>query len=226
MKDEKLEQEFEEYFQGINTPDNITADAKKYVKRKSRFMPQFLKFASVAASFVLVFALSLVFFFNRQKSDGNEYDRPTAPSAVGVYGDERLTAKSADAYTVATIEPSLKIIQNLAYSYYSSVTGCNAYYMDEELALVSADVTLISNSHRHESTIYVEFAEEVYSPLKEYLDGAEKHYKGLTYFITEQFAENGEPLFKLYVIKDGVKYYFNITSSDESAYTKYLDMLI
>ncbi len=39
MKDDKLEKEFEEYFKGVNTPDNITGDAKKYVRTEKRAMP-------------------------------------------------------------------------------------------------------------------------------------------------------------------------------------------
>ena len=36
MKDDKLEKEFEEYFKGVNTPDNITGDAKKYVRTEKK----------------------------------------------------------------------------------------------------------------------------------------------------------------------------------------------
>ena len=31
MKDDKLEQQFKEYFNGVETPKNITGDAKKHV---------------------------------------------------------------------------------------------------------------------------------------------------------------------------------------------------
>ena len=45
MKDQRLEKEFEEYFKGINTPDDITEGAKKYVKPKNKFFHFFLPWA-------------------------------------------------------------------------------------------------------------------------------------------------------------------------------------
>ena len=75
MKDNNLEKQFDEYFKGVNIADDITADAKKSVERKRKTMPKILKFASIAASIVLVFAVALTVIlktdFNKASSENN-----------------------------------------------------------------------------------------------------------------------------------------------------------
>ena len=89
MKDNRLEEEFDEYFKGVNIPDDITADAKKCVTPRRKVMPKFVKFASIAASFVLVFAVALTVIFKNdfKKGSSNGGDasvdntRPDAPDS-------------------------------------------------------------------------------------------------------------------------------------------------
>ena len=78
MKDEKLEKQFEEYFKGASLPSGITDDAKKHVKAKRPALPRFVKFASVAASFIIVFVTSVVLTLKFTSSP----DAPDAPPAV------------------------------------------------------------------------------------------------------------------------------------------------
>lgn len=232
MKDEKLEKQFEEYFHGVKIPDDITADAKKHVKSKSTVMPTFLKFASVAASFVLVLTATLLIVFNTRSAPPVNDDLNGGDASNGVvpfipYGDEQLSFSRADAYTISEINPSLKFIGAWAFDG-GSVENCSAGYLNGELALVKAEVSLIYGFSRHDTEVFVEFTDEntVYSPLKDYADGIKGNYKGVDYYTTSETAENGEPMYKLHFTYNRIKYYFNIASLDEYAYFKYLQTII
>ncbi len=221
MKDDKLEKEFEEYFKGANTPNGITADAKKYVKPKTAFLPKFVKLASVAASFALVFAVAVAIVLKR-----NVDSVPTEPQ-VGYYTDADLDLQKTSAYAVYDLHPSLAFIQNLAVSSNASVDGCTAGYRDGKLTLVKADVNLLANLCRDETTVYVEFTDEtaVYAELADYADGSKGSYGGINYYLTSGTAENGEPRYRLHAYYGGVKYYFDVRSTDRNAYEKYLRMI-
>lgn len=244
MKDDRLEKEFEEYFKGINTPDDITGGAKKYVKPKNSFMPKFVKLASIAASFVLVFAVALTIVLKsdfNSPSEGNHSfgndnaDSNTAPPASDspaevyyYYSDSDLSLNEANAYSISSLDKSLKFIESLAIADNASVNKCEAAYKDNKLALVKADVSLTSGLNRDETKIFVEFTDRqtVHSGLAGYYDGYTHYYRGAKYYLTEGVAENGEPEFKLHVNYNGVKYYFNVTSSDTRAYEKYLNLIV
>ena len=248
MKDERLEKEFDEYFKGLNISDDITADAKKSVEVKRRTMPKFLKFASIAASIVLVFAVSLAVIFNSDfnkasfdgNSSSNESNAPggSAPDhedpscgdsgRFELYTDSDLVQSDISAYTLSSLDKSLKFIENFAVADNASVNTCKAGYRDGKLALVKAEVNISSGLSRDETTVYVEFTDSntVYSELAEYYDGYTYYYYGAQYYLTRTTAENGEPEFKLHILHRGVKYYFNVHSSDFRAYEKYLDLIV
>ena len=220
MKDERLEREFEEYFKGVKPPDNITGDAKKFVKPKQKFLPKFVKFASIAASFVLVFAVALTIVLKTNfNKDGNGFK---------TYTDADLTYTNANAYSVSSLDGSLKFIENFAFASNVGVEFCEAGYRDGKLALAKAQIRVLDGLVRDETQIYVEFTDEklIYKGLSEYYDGDKKDYRGAEYYLTVGTAENGEPQFKLHVNYEGVKYYFNVISSDENAYLKYLKLII
>lgn len=246
MKDDKLEKQFDEYFENVKTPDNITADAKRYVKRKNAVTPRFVKFASIAASFVLVLAISLtVILTTRQEvpaapdnsanggasepgtSDEDSVNSPDGTWHFVSYADSDLSVEQTEVYGITKLNNSLKFIRNLAYSG-ASVTECFAGYMNGGLAIVKADVSLIDGLSRHEAKVFVEFtdADTVYSPLTNYYRGTKGTYSGVTYYLTRETAENGEPLNKLQFTYGGVKYYFSVSSSDENSYMKYLKLII
>ncbi|MDE7438891.1 MAG: hypothetical protein K2N23_00005 [Clostridia bacterium] len=238
MKDERLEQEFEEYFKGVNTPGNITGDAKKFVKPRRNVLPKIVKFASIAASFVLVFAVALTIAlksnFNKgdaapPAADGSHGSSPTTPSdSFKYYTDATLSTESADAYSISSLNKSLKFIENFAIATNSSVNSCEAKYANGKLALAKADISLLSGLTRDDTTVYVEFTDEktIYNELADYYDGVRNTYRGAEYYLTETTAENGERQFKLHVSYMGVKYYFNVLSSDRWAYEKYLNMIV
>ena len=260
MKDNRLEKEFEEYFKGVNISNDITADAKQSVGRKRKIMPKILKFASIAASIVLVFAVSLTVILKSdflKKSDsspsvGNssqgsgdaDPSDPGAsdPSAPGssdespgsdsvrfeLYSDSDLVKNDISAYSVSSLDKCLKFIENFAVADNASVTTCNAGYLNGKLALVTAQVSITSGLNRDETAVFVEFtaANTVYSGLEDYYDGYTYYYYGADYYLTRTTAENGEPEFKLHILYKGVKYYFNVHSSDIKAYQKYLDLIV
>lgn len=238
MKDDKLEKEFEEYFKGVNTPDDITRDAKKYVKPKRNVMPKFVKFASVAASFVLIFAVALTIIlkadFNKADNDASTDSKPSQTPDISdsdngfkFYVDGDIETSDANEYALSSLNSALRFIENFAIASNANVEKCEAGYRNGKLALVRADVNLLNGLSRDETTIFVEFTDKnlIYRELADYYDGEIYSYRGLKYYLTEKTGENGEPEFKLHVSYNGVKYYFNVRSSDKKAYEKYLNFV-
>ena len=239
MKDERLEKEFEEYFKGVNTPGNIIGDAKNLVRRRRNIWPKVVKFASIAASFVLVFAVALTIVLKSDFNKGGDSTTPSGPPQ-GVtpspvpdddfkyYTDATLSTESTNAYSLSSLNESLRFIENFAIAANASVNYCEAAYTDGKLTLARADVSLLNGFSRDETKIYVEFTDEklIYSELADYYKGNKSYYRGAEYYLTQTTAENGEPNFKLHVSYGGVKYYFDVISSDLKAYEKYLKMIV
>ena len=248
MKDDRLEKEFDEYFKGVNISNDITADAKKSVKPKRTIVPRIVKFASIAASIVLVFIISLTVMLkndfkkgnmNNSASDGatrpddpNE-DNSQAPGFEGdktqfvLYTDSDLNQVDANVYSLSSLDLSLKLIENFAIADNASVVSCKAAYKDDKLALVTAEVSILSGLNRDETTVFVEFTDErqIYYALADYYDGKIYNYRGAQYYLTATTAQNGEPEYKLHVSYNGVKYYFSVQSSDTKSYEKYLKLV-
>ncbi len=229
MKDKKLEEKFGEYFKGVNTPDNITDDAKKYAVRKRAVLPKIVKFASVAASFVLVFTAALIIILRGGITPPEKGgDSAVPPPALVTYGNGELEYREANAYAASDLELSLYFIRNLAVASNAGVNEMTAGYGADGLALVKADACLFNGLLRHDTKIFVEFTEEntVHEELEDYRHGVVYEYRGVTYRLTRTIAENGEPEQKLYFLYQGVKYYFNVTSADEYAHLRYLEMIV
>ena len=252
MKDKKLEEEFEVYFKGVNTPDNITGDAKKFVKPKQSFLPKFVKFASVAASFVLVFAVALTIVIKsnlNNPSDGDtsaenppanapDAEAPDAaetPGATGTpddgfryYTDADISTVQANAYSISSLNGSLKFIENFAVASNASVSTCEVSYIGKTLTLAKAEISVLNGLTRDDATVFVEFTESklIYDELEEYYGETKNNYRGAEYYLTRTVGENGEPQFKLHISYRGVKYYFNVTSPDQKAYQRYLNLIV
>ena len=248
MKDKKLEQQFNEYFDGIEVPANLAEDAKKFVKKpeKSSVLPRFLKIASVAASFIVCFAVifALVLRFNppvgeTNKGDGTaseDSNRPVPPSSgdngadepsasdPAYYGTDDITFAYTDPYTISGGKTPLKFIEALALADNAYVTAQTATFEDGSEAFAYAEVTLISGV-RDETKIYVEFTDGVYEELKAYREGEKINYGGITFYLTQETDDYGEPVSKVFTQKGGVKYYFAVTSSDTQSYIKYLQLI-
>lgn len=230
MKDKELEEKFKGYFEGAEIPElpnDIAADAKKSVKRRETRLPRFAKIASVAASFVLVFAVAAVLIARTDFSavlpgDTNESGAP----AVSTYDASSLRFDEENAYALSKIDGSLTFIENLAYKSNADVRNAyTSHFADNETAFAYAEVTIISDV-RYDAKIFVEFTAQTFGPLVSYADGTAGIYRGISYYLTREVAENGEPVNKLLAEKNGVKYYFNVQSSDENSYIKCLDLLL
>lgn len=227
MKDERLEQQFKEYFDGVDVPElpnNIVADAKKSVKRRESRLPRFAKIASIAASFVLVFAVAAVVI---ARTDFSAF-APDAPGAsqIKTYGVADVEHTERSAYELSSFDKSLKFVENLAYLPQADVKTAVTYnFAGGEKAFAYAEVTLISGA-RYDAEIYVEFAQDTFEPLKDYAGGTSGTYLGISYRLTKEIADNGEPVNKLLVERGGVKYYFNVQSSDENSYLKCIELLL
>ncbi|MDE7082384.1 MAG: hypothetical protein K2O89_01610 [Clostridia bacterium] len=229
MKDKRLEEKFEGYFEGVEIPalpNNIVADAKKSVQRRESKWPRFAKIASIAASFVLVFAVAAVLI---ARADFSAFDQSGAAGdgqTAKIYGVSEVEYIDADAYTLSSVDGSLKFIETLAYAGNADVrTAVTSHFADGETAFAYAQVTLIAGV-RYDAEIIVEFTENTFEPLTAYADGAAGNYRGLSYRLTKEIAKNGEPVNKLLVEKGGIKFYFNVQSSDENSYIKCLELLL
>lgn len=239
MKDDKLEKEFGEYFKGVNTPDGITADAKKRVKKENTFLPKFAKFASIAASFVLVAAVALTVVLKTDVKEGQSTlpSTPDQSSSDGVligdkylylYSEDGLAQKKENPYSVTSLNPALKFMERIALADNADVKNCTSLYNGETLYMVKADLDVLSGFSRDETEMIAEFTEENYvlREVAEYYAGEKGTYYGAEYYLTETVGGNGEPEFKLIVINDGIKYYFDVKSSDKTAYGKYLNLVL
>lgn len=234
MKDKRLDEQFKEYFKGVEIPElpnNIVADAKKSVKRRNSTLPRFAKIASIAASFVLVFAVAAVLIaradFSAMQPDlPNQGGASSAPDAY-TYTYSELRFDEENAYNLSKVDKSLTFIENLAYKPNADVTGAYTSHFkeDNETAFAYAEITLIAGA-RYDAKVFVEYSEQTFEPLKDYADGIAGTYRGVSYRLTRETAENGEPVNKLYIKNGEVKYYFTVQSSDENSYQKCIDMLL
>lgn len=233
MKDKRLEEQFKEYFEGVTPPElpnNIVADAKKSVKRRDRRLPRFAKIASIAASFVLVFAVAAVLIaradFSAIIPDNSEDNSSGDAADIKTYAVSELRYDEENVYDLSATNKNLKFIETLAYMNNAEVSKVyTSHFADEDTAHVYAEATYVASA-RYDMQIFVEFSDKTFEPLKEYSEGTAGKYRGISYYLTQEVAENGEPVNKLLAVKDGVKYYFTVQSSDENSYIKCLEMLL
>lgn len=233
MKDKRLEEQFKEYFEGVTPPElpnNIVADAKKSVKRRDIRLPRFAKIASIAASFVLVFAVAAVLIaradFSAIVPDHSEDNSSGDAAEIKTYAVSELRYDEENVYDLSATNKNLKFIETLAYMNNAEVSKVyTSHFADEDTAHVYAEATYVASA-RYDMQIFVEFSDKTFEPLKEYSEGTAGKYRGISYYLTQEVAENGEPVNKLLAVKGGVKYYFTVQSSDENSYIKCLEMLL
>ena len=227
MKDRKLEEQFSGYFEGMNVPENLAEDAKKYVKAPSA-LPRFYKFVSVAASIIIVFAVALVLVFRPFAADGGEdpdFDGTNSPDAVApsYYSDGDVTLSAVSGYSLAAIDPALAFMEKFAYASNADVTAQRAEFSGGETAFVKAEVVQIAGA-RYDAEILVDFSGKVYEPTASYMRGEQYYFKGVSYALTEGEID-GEPNYKIYAEKGRIKYYISVTSSDTQSYLRYLEII-
>lgn len=217
MKDKKLEEQFNEYFDGVKVPENITEDAKKYVNKPAR-LPKFVKTASIAASFLLCTVAAIALILRAPSAAA-----PETP-AVSYYKESEVSYSAENAYAASELKPELKFVERLAFSNNADVKLKRADFENGETAFALAEVIYVDGV-RDDTEIYVEYTSGVFSPLKDYSDGEEFYYGGMSYRLTQEFDESGEPVSKVYAQKNGIKYYLSVTSSNTQSYQKYLKFI-
>lgn len=223
MKDKKLEEQFNGYFEGINPPENLAEDAKKYVKAPSR-LPRFAKFASIAASVVLVVTAAILIILNPFAAtlpDGEIQEPDTSDPAL--YYEKDISLSRVNGYSLGTIDPALKFLESFAYASNADLRAERAVFDGGETAFIRAEILQVAGA-RYETEIFVDFSGKIYEPLSAYTEGEQFYYGGVPYRLTRSEV-NGEPNGKVYFQKDGLNYFISVTSSDTSAHLKYLDII-
>lgn len=238
MDDKRLQNEFDGYFEGVNLPRNITADAKAQVKSRKRDIRKwFLRLAPVAAAFIFIVAASVAFVnrlspfngengsdkFNGSDSADNDKDNG-ANTGYSYYTIDELTAKHLDPYSAININ-GLGFAENLANAPNSNV-NLTAFYKSENLVLAQAEISILHNGYRHDAVLYVEYTDEYYcfEDLKDYITGEELPYRGYDLIFNTSFDE-GENVYTVYTYAGGVKYYLYLMTAEPNGYELYFDFL-
>jgi len=230
-KDEKLESVFDEYFESSKAPDeSVLTAAKNSMKKakapKSGVWKRVLVSAACAV-FALLFAVGLIYLPSKvggiiAGTNGGD----TADLKIDYYSAEGLSQSQIDFYSDGA--PSgIGFVKKLDLARNFSVNAVNGYSSEGELNFVEADISAVVNGSRHDAVVYAEYTQKnsACELFKEYYGGEKATYRGLNLlcFDTE---ENGEPVKKLTFERKDVKYYVAVASSDEYAYTVWLDLII
>ncbi|MDE6373526.1 MAG: hypothetical protein K2L72_03415, partial [Clostridia bacterium] len=227
-KDKDLERAFDEYFDAGKAPDlSVTDGAKNLIRHPKRISAPIRRalIAAACAASVFVSGAGLYFF---PATVGNIADviigdnqagsvQPPSVSVIEYYGAENLSESAIDVFADGA-PAGLDFVKKLEFAKNYSVNSVNGYSADGDLAYVKAEFSAVVNAARHDAVVYAEYTEtnSVCEIFEEYYDGERSYYGGYGYlcFYTE---ENGEPVRKLTLERDGVKYYVSVTSTDEFA---------
>lgn len=232
MKDEKkLQEEFDEYFGGVNLPDNMTADAKLHVKRRKNTGLIWLKrLAPIAAAAVLIVAFTVFFNLAPRANGGSDgFDSPqnqgnTSPQ-YSFYTADKLIPENMD-ITVADKIAGLKFTEKFIFK--KNVSASVTAYSDAAGRLIFAEinVSLIYNGYRHDGVIIAEFTDRYVclDDMKDYLEGSNRTYYDMEY-VYNGGEDKGEPVHRVFACKNDVKYYISVTTAQKSGYMLYVDWI-
>lgn len=226
MKDERLEKQFDEYFNGLDKPQGITAKAKNANKRGRPNGAKILKFASLAACLVLVCTVTVLALRAASPAPADPPGNGTNDGSEATYYSlSSLTAKQLDAYAIdAKAQPELAPVTKLANAANADVTQLTEYGSDGDAFIVKAEIILLDNGTRQDVTMYVEYADSICREVQYIAEGESKYYKNVPYSYVLTY-DDGEPVSNFSAQKNGVKYYVCVKSSDGSAYIKYLSLI-
>jgi len=221
-KDKILEEKFEEYFDGINPPYGLTNAAKQTAERKKRTRKGILKGLIPAVCAVVICAVFVVFFTNRGTGD---YDKPTPPAVTyDYYALDDLVLSEINVYS-NNVPKELKFASAFAYAENSAVNSASSYALNGKRALVKTEISSVGKGRRSDATIYAEFVNEIYEPLKDFAEGENCAYGNLNIKYS-QTAEDGETVGNAYFVYGGVKYYLSVKSGDGNAVFDYIDAIV
>lgn len=222
MSDKKLQHEFDEYFEGANLPENITADAKAQVRTKKR--GGFLKWlapAVLAAVLLSVGILAVYMNFSPVFQSANNPNSADHPDYI-FYSSAPLTEAPIDPYSADDIK-GLDFAKKLAVSKYTTVR-LSGFSDGSDLKYAQATASMIQNGFRYDAVIYTEYTEEYVclDELQSFLSGTERIMNGCSCIFNTSY-DRGENVYKIYFIKNGVKYYISVMTSDnENNLAKFL----
>lgn len=213
MSDKKLQREFDEYFEGTNLPEDITADAKARLRQKKRggffkwLVPVALAVVLVSVGFIAAYM-----DFSANFQTGNGGNSANSPQYT-YYSSSSLSESPIDPYSAGEIK-GLTFAEKLAKSGNASVrlTG----FEDENgLKYALASASMIHGGYRYDAVIYAEYTEEYLclEELKDYLSGSERILCGRVCIFSASY-DNGENVYKIYFRSGGVKYYLSVITSD------------
>lgn len=238
-KDFDLERGFDEYFEAGKAPDVSVCDgAKNLISKPRRRVNASLRRALVAAACaagVFLSGTGLYFFPTAVSniadtiSGNHQAGAPFPPypdsTQIEYYGADGLTESALELYS-DDAPRGLDFVRRLDGAANFSVNSINGYSSDGNLAFVKTELSAVVNAKRHDTVVYTEYTQRnsACELFGEYYDGQPSHYAGYA-FLCFDTEENGEPVKKLYLERDGVKYYLSVASSDEYAYRVWLDLI-
>lgn len=234
-----MQTEFDEYFEGVELPQNLTADAKAQVKpRKNRAgLKWFLRLAPVAVAIALVIAAAAMFFpsfsaggnMSGAAPGGNQSAGESNPGEGPGEGDNpfyslaELKASRENPYSSSLA--GMGFAKTLALASNAAVE-LTAYYGDGKIRVARADISLVNGQYRHDAVIYAEYADGNMQ-LGDFIDytyGAERYFRGQRYNVTADY-DGGEEIYKIYIAAGGIKYYLSVETSESDGYLLYLQLL-
>lgn len=221
--DKKLKEEFDEYFKGVNLPDNLTADAKTHVKKHNKISFKWVyALAPIAVAAVLIIGYAA--YMNLIPGSGSSpMDGKDENTAGDYYSSQSLAKENLD-INAASAMVGLEFTK--AFEYNRNVYADLFAYRsaDSEIKFVEAAVTVLHYGYRHDAVIIAEFADKCLEDKRDFLEGEEKSYMGNSYIYNSGY-DNGEPVHRIYTVYKNVKYYISVTTSEQAGYLVYLNLI-
>lgn len=248
-RDEQIERAFDEYFDGVTPPGaNVLDEAKNLMERNKRRQKIIKRTMAITAGVacVCLCTVGIIYapFIGGNKADGNNSPSAANPGQAGNLGpsaadpgqsDSIDNSSSGNRYPDAGLSTvslnlydtdlqGIKFLKTLDIADNFEVTDFTGHYNGKSLSYVSANVQGFADGYRHDVTVYAEYSTGTCDLFDEYFDGDTEYYDNLRCYVSSALI-NGEYVKKVFTEKRGVKYYFEVTSSDPAAYAGYLYLI-
>ncbi len=231
-KDNGLESAFNEYFETAKAPDeSVTDGAKNYIRQPKGLQPALRRAFIAAACALSACASGIGLYFAPAAMSGiidrvNDYQQAQRPSPpqINYYDGLSLTRTERDVYSEKV--EGLNFLGDINLANNCSVNSLYSYSSEDGAVYSQAALSATVNARRHETVIYAEYTDgnTACELFREYYGGESNYYRGNAY-LKLQTEENGEYAVKIKTENNGIKYYLYVISSDENAYTVWLDLI-
>ena len=222
-KDKFIENEFHNYFSGVNPPSGLTQDAKRLIlekKSRRKLAIRISSLSSVFACIILIIAVAIS-FVNQNK--------------ITYYSTAELQVKLFN-YSDASsygIQQQLKPFEVIEFASNANATYRLYYDNNDDIKLIEVKITCLNNYGREDVKIYIETTGkkttcEDFKPFYELED--QKEIKGVSYDYESQYL-GGEWVSKAYFSNQNTKYFIETQVSSvkvdkEFTLEKYLNLII